>query len=120
MQQCLLFFVAAVYKKLQFSWNYDKPTHECMKQYSRKLGPSRQGWAHSFLCDPSMSSHNDIIGQAMSLVVAHGEDAPIQAAMRAQALLDRGDRAGYALWRRIGSMSNVLLSHAAAADVGVP
>ena len=73
-----------------------------------------------FLCDPSMSSHNDIIAQAMSLVVAHGEDAPIQAAKRAQALLDRGDRAGYALWRRIGSMSNVLLSHAAAADVGVP
>ncbi len=67
-----------------------------------------------------MSPNHDIIGQATSLVEAHGEDAPIQAALRAQARLDQGDRAGYALWRRIGSMSNVLLSHAAAADAGVP
>ena len=67
-----------------------------------------------------MSTDNDIIRQANSLVEAHGEDAPIQAAIRAQARLDQGDGAGYALWRRIGNMSNVLLSHAAAADVGVP
>ncbi len=67
-----------------------------------------------------MSIDNDIIRRANSLVEAHGEDAPIQAALRAQARLDRGDRAGCALWRRIGSMSNVLLSHAAAADAGVP
>ena len=73
-----------------------------------------------FFCDPSMSTNNDIIGQALLLVDAHGEDAPIQAAMEAQAMLDRGDGAGYALWRRIGSMSNVLLSHAAAAEAGVP
>ena len=67
-----------------------------------------------------MSIHNDINKLANSLIDAHGEDAPIQAAMRAQAMLDQGDRAGCALWRRIGSMSNILLSHAAAADVGVP
>ncbi|MHA1153065.1 MAG: hypothetical protein ACTSQ7_10450 [Alphaproteobacteria bacterium] len=67
-----------------------------------------------------MSNRSDIIRQAHSLVDAHGEDAPIQAALRAQAMLDQGDRAGCTLWRRIGSMSNVLLSHAAAADVGVP
>ncbi len=67
-----------------------------------------------------MSTHDDIIRQAISLVDAHGEDAPIQAALRAQAMLDRGDRASCAVWKRIGSMTNVLLSHAAAADVGVP
>ncbi len=67
-----------------------------------------------------MSTHDDIIRQAHALVDAHGEDAPIQAAVRAQARLDRGDRAGCALWRRIGNMSNVLLSHAAAAAAGVP
>ncbi len=67
-----------------------------------------------------MNSNTDIIAQAMSLVEAHGEDAPIQAAIRAQAMQDRGDGAGYALWRRIGSMSNVLLSHAAAVEAGVP
>ncbi len=66
-----------------------------------------------------MSTDNDIIRQANSLVDAHGEDAPIEAALRAQASLDRGDGAGCALWKRIGGMSNVLLSHAAAAAAGV-
>ena len=67
-----------------------------------------------------MSTDDNIIRRARSLVAAHGEDAPIQAAVRAQARLDQGDGAGCALWRRIGIMSNVLLSHAAAADAGVP
>ena len=53
---------------------------------------------------------------ANDLVMEHGEDAPIQAAMRAHTLLDLGDRAGYALWRRIGSMSNVILSKTAVLD----
>jgi hypothetical protein len=66
-----------------------------------------------------MSPNDDIMRQAASLVAAHGEDAPIEAALRAQASLDRGDGAACALWRRIGGMSNVLLSHAAAAEVGV-
>ena len=57
-----------------------------------------------------MTADDTIRQQARSLVSAHGEDAPIQAAMRAQALLDRGDRAGSALWGRIGNMTNVLLS----------
>ena len=34
---------------------------------------------------------------ANDLVMEHGEDAPIQAALRAHTLLDQGDRAGYAL-----------------------
>ncbi len=67
-----------------------------------------------------MSTNSDIISHAHSLVDAHGEDAPIEAALRAQARLDQGDGAGYTFWRRIGIMSNVLLSHAAAAEAGVP
>ncbi len=31
----------------------------------------------------------------------HGEDAPIEAAMRADAMFDRGDLGGYAVWKRI-------------------
>ncbi len=31
----------------------------------------------------------------------HGQDAPIQAAMRADAMLDKGDLDGYAAWKRI-------------------
>ncbi len=38
---------------------------------------------------------------ANALVKRHGEDAPIQAAMRADAMLDKGDLDGYAVWRRI-------------------
>ncbi len=60
-----------------------------------------------------MTYNTDIHRYAKDLVKEHGEDAPIQAAMRAHTLLDQGDRAGYALWRRIGSMSNVILSKTA-------
>jgi hypothetical protein len=60
-----------------------------------------------------MTTDDTVRQQAHRLVSAHGEDAPIQAAMQAQALLDRGDRAGSALWGRIGNMTNVLLSKAA-------
>ena len=31
----------------------------------------------------------------------HGEDAPIHAAMRADAMLEKGDLDGYAIWKRV-------------------
>ncbi len=31
----------------------------------------------------------------------HGQDAPIHAAMRADAMLEAGDLGGYAVWKRI-------------------
>ena len=31
----------------------------------------------------------------------HGQDAPIEAAMRADDMLDRGDLDGYAVWRQV-------------------
>ncbi len=43
----------------------------------------------------------DIYRSAQVLVTHHGQDAPIQAAMRADAMLDKGDLDGYAAWRRI-------------------
>ncbi len=43
----------------------------------------------------------DICRSANLLVKRHGEDAPIEAAMRADAMLDAGDLGGYAVWRRI-------------------
>ncbi len=63
-----------------------------------------------------MTYNTDIHLCANDLVKEHGEEAPIQAAMRAHTLLDQGDRAGYALWRRIGSMSNVILSETVSID----
>ena len=38
---------------------------------------------------------------AQVLVKQHGADAPIEAAMRADAMLEKGDLEGYAVWKRI-------------------
>ncbi len=43
----------------------------------------------------------DIWRSANILVKHHGQDAPIHAAMRADAMFDRGDLGGYAVWKRI-------------------
>ncbi len=43
----------------------------------------------------------DIYRSASILVKHHGQDAPIHAAMRADAMLDKGDLGGCAVWRRI-------------------
>ncbi len=43
----------------------------------------------------------DIYRSANLLVKQHGQDAPIHAAMRADAMLDKGDLDGYAVWKRI-------------------
>ena len=43
----------------------------------------------------------DIYRSAQLLVKQHGEDAPIYAAMRADAMLEAGDLDGYAVWKRI-------------------
>ena len=43
----------------------------------------------------------DIYRSANLLVKQHGADAPIQAAMRADAMIEEGDLDGYAVWKRI-------------------
>jgi len=43
----------------------------------------------------------DIYHAANALMDHHGEDAPIEAAMRADATLKAGDPDGYAMWKRI-------------------
>ncbi len=43
----------------------------------------------------------DLYRSANLLVKQHGEDAPIHAAMRADAMLDKGDLDGYAVWKRM-------------------
>ncbi len=48
-----------------------------------------------------MVSDLDIYRSANVLISQHGEDAPIEAAMRADAMLESGDLDGYAVWRRI-------------------
>ena len=48
-----------------------------------------------------MTSDLDIYRSASVLIKRHGQDAPIHAAMRADAMLEKGDLDGYAVWRRI-------------------
>ena len=43
----------------------------------------------------------DIYRSAQVLVKQHGQDAPIHAAMRADAMLEAGDLAGVAVWKCI-------------------
>ncbi len=43
----------------------------------------------------------DIYRSAQVLVKRHGEDAPVHAAMRADAMLDKGDLDGAAVWKRV-------------------
>ncbi len=48
-----------------------------------------------------MTPDLDIYRSAHVLVKQHGEDAPIHAAMRADATLEAGDVDGYKVWKRI-------------------
>ncbi len=48
-----------------------------------------------------MISDIDIYRSAKLIVDKYGDDAPIEAALRADAMLERGDLDGYAVWKRI-------------------
>ena len=50
---------------------------------------------------PEMIPSIDIYRSAKLLVDQHGEDAGLEAAMRADAVLEKGDMQGAATWRRI-------------------
>ena len=56
-----------------------------------------------------MDDH-DIYRTANILIREHGEDAPVQAAMRADAMLKKGDLDGYAVFQRIVRAAEELLS----------
>ena len=53
-----------------------------------------------------MTSNLDVYRSAHALVQQHGEGAAIQAAMEADAMLDKGDLDGAAVWRRIVAAVN--------------
>ena len=48
-----------------------------------------------------MTSDLDIYRSANVLIRAHGEEATIAAAQRADAMLEKGDLEGFAVWKRI-------------------
>ncbi len=48
-----------------------------------------------------MISDLDILRSAQTVIKQHGEDALIEAAMRADEMIEAGDLDGYAVWRRI-------------------
>ena len=57
-----------------------------------------------------MTSPIDIYRSASILVGEYGEDAPVQAAMRADSMLEQGDMEGCAVWKRIVKAVEELLS----------
>ncbi len=48
-----------------------------------------------------MTSDLDIFRSANVLIREHGEDAALEAAQRADAMLEKGDMEGAAVWRRV-------------------
>ncbi len=46
----------------------------------------------------AMTSDLDIYRSAQALIKQHGQDAAVHAAMRADAMLEKGDLDGYAVW----------------------
>ena len=67
----------------------------------------------------SMIPDLDIYRSAQALVKQHGQDAPIHAAMRADAMLEKGDLDGCAIWKRIVKAVEELLSKERPAGVTV-
>jgi len=59
-----------------------------------------------------MTSEIDIYRAANELVRQHGDEAPIHAAMRADALADASNLDGYAVWKQIMKAIEVILSGA--------
>ncbi len=57
-----------------------------------------------------MTSDIDIYRSANELIEQHGEDAPIEAAMRADEFMEAGDMDGRAIWLRIVKAIAELLS----------
>jgi hypothetical protein len=55
-----------------------------------------------------MTSEIDVYRSAHTLIKQHGEGAAIQAAMEADAMLDKGDLDGAAVWRLIVAAVNEL------------
>ena len=53
-----------------------------------------------------MTADLDIYRSAHTLIQQHGDGAAIQAAMEADAMLDKGDLDGAAVWRRIVAAVN--------------
>ncbi len=57
-----------------------------------------------------MISDLDIFRSANLLVKRHGQDAPIHATMRADAMLESGDLDGYAVFKRVVKAAEEILS----------
>jgi len=53
-----------------------------------------------------MTTDLDIYRSAHALIQQHGDAAAIEAAMKADAMLDKGDLDGAAVWRRIVAAVN--------------
>lgn len=56
----------------------------------------------------TVTNEIDIYRSASAFIAQHGDQAPLQAAMQADALLEAGDLDGAATWRKIIKATEVL------------
>ena len=66
----------------------------------------------------AMTSEIDVYRSAHALIQQHGDEAAIEAAIKADAMLDKGDLDGGAVWRRIVAAVNEMLSTRPGDDYG--
>ena len=89
--------------RIQMGENVHSRADDCEAQAVefcwRKLGRKPDKVTRLYIL--AMIPDLDIYRSAQVLVKQHGDDAPIHAAMRADAMLEKGDLEGYAVWRRI-------------------
>ena len=89
--------------RIQMGENVHSRADDCEAQAVefcwRKLGRKPDKVTRLYIL--AMIPDLDIYRSAQVLVKQHGDDAPIHAAMRADAMLDKGDLKGYVVWRRV-------------------
>ena len=65
-----------------------------------------RGIAYRFKENKALTSDLDVYRSAKLFIDQHGDEAAIQAAYHADAMLDKGDLDGAAVWRRIVAVIN--------------
>ena len=100
----IMIIIAAVSWRLNRPSKAERTTRNILKRLEeaaasrRARGRSADGGGGGVVL---MTSDLDIFRTANELIREHGEDAALEAAMRADAMLEKGDLEGQVVWKRI-------------------
>jgi len=100
------------------SWRFDKLVHS--ERRARNEGPTQfTRVSHSkpiLSLDDAPPDDIEVYRAANTLVKRWGQDAPLEAARNADAMIERGDPEGLAVWKRILKAVDELLAQAPPKD----